>query len=91
MALNSRYKRRLRDRLVRLQGGRCRYCRRLFGEGALQPTIEHLKPKRDGGRDRVANLAAACQHCNRHRAVQIERARRAAARPLAPEPAVPEQ
>ena len=79
MALSSRRKRKLLARRVAEQDGRCRYCRRPFGEGALQPTIEHLKPKRDGGRDRVDNLAAACSHCNQHRAKQIDCDRRAAA------------
>ena len=35
------------------------------------PTLEHRKPKRDGGRDSVSNLAVACFHCNQHRAKQI--------------------
>ncbi|HMG46835.1 MAG TPA: HNH endonuclease signature motif containing protein [Allosphingosinicella sp.] len=83
MALNSRYARRLRARKAREQGGRCLYCKRRFtGDGPTRPTIEHRKAKMDGGRDRVANLAAACLECNQHRGRQMNQARqRAKGRP----------
>jgi 5-methylcytosine-specific restriction endonuclease McrA len=83
MALNSRYSRRILARRIGEQGGRCLYCRRPFtGEGRTRPTIEHRKAKMDGGGDRVANLAAACLHCNQHRGRQINRSRQLAkARP----------
>jgi 5-methylcytosine-specific restriction endonuclease McrA len=84
MALNSRYSRRILARRVREQDGRCLYCRRPFtAAGPTRPTIEHRKAKMDGGSDRVANLAAACLHCNRLRGRQMVRDRakaRAAAR-----------
>jgi 5-methylcytosine-specific restriction endonuclease McrA len=76
MALNSRYSRRILDRRIDEQNGRCCYCRRPFtGEGATRPTIEHRKAKMDGGTDAVANLVAACLHCNRHRGRQMVRDR----------------
>ena len=77
MALSSKYKRRLKQRLAALQDFRCYYCKRAFTEaGPTRPTIEHLKPKRDGGPDRVANFAVACFHCNQHRGKQINESRR---------------
>jgi len=83
MALNSRNARRILIRRIAEQGGRCLYCRRPFTDaGPTRPTIEHRKAKMDGGRDAVANLAAACLHCNRHRGTQMNRARQGAkARP----------
>jgi 5-methylcytosine-specific restriction endonuclease McrA len=77
MALNSRYKRRLLDRIARGQGDACCYCRRPFtAEGPTRRTLEHRKPKRDGGPNEVANFAAACLHCNQLRGRQIDVARR---------------
>ncbi|MCW3848461.1 HNH endonuclease [Sphingomonas sp. LB-2] len=91
MALNSRYARNVRVRRAAEQGNRCCYCRRPFTEtGPTRPTIEHCKAKMDGGRDNVANLKAACDHCNKHRGRQMNRDRQAkkAAAKLAP-PAPP--
>jgi 5-methylcytosine-specific restriction endonuclease McrA len=82
MPLNSRYARRIRARRVAEQGGRCLYCGRPFTEtGPTRPTLEHRKPRMHGGRDCVANLAAACFHCNQlrgkqqNRTLQLRRAR----------------
>jgi len=74
--MNGKYKRNLLTRFVKAQEGRCCYCRRPFTpEGDTRPTIEHKKAKMDGGKDRVANLAAACLHCNSHRGRQMNQAR----------------
>jgi len=82
MALNSKYARRLRQRISRAQQERCCYCKRRFTrDGPKRATLEHRKPKRDGGRDAVSNLAVACFHCNQHRARQIARSRKAASQP----------
>ncbi|PKP97485.1 MAG: restriction endonuclease [Alphaproteobacteria bacterium HGW-Alphaproteobacteria-13] len=47
---------------------------RISGKQArfLQATAEHLTPRSEGGKDRKANIAAACWFCNtrRHRAKQ---------------------
>lgn len=76
MRFGSKYRKRLRSRLASEQGGKCCYCKRLFTDvGPTMPTFEHKKPKRDGGKDRVANLAVACWHCNQHRARQIDESR----------------
>jgi 5-methylcytosine-specific restriction endonuclease McrA len=81
MALNSGYRRNLLARRIREQSGRCCYCKRAFtAEGPTRPTIEHRKPRMDGGTDRVANLAAACHHCNENRGRQMMRDRAKAAR-----------
>jgi 5-methylcytosine-specific restriction endonuclease McrA len=83
--MNAKYKRALLARFVKAQEGRCCYCRRPFtNDGPTIPTIEHKKAKMDGGKDRVANLAAACLHCNRHRGRQMQIARASA--PPAPHP-----
>lgn len=77
--MNGPYRRRVLARLVALQDGRCCYCRRPFTEdGPTRPTIEHKRAKMDGGRDSVANFAAACLHCNQHRGRQMIRDRRLA-------------
>jgi uncharacterized protein (TIGR02646 family) len=77
MGLSPEERQRLRAELAKKQGGRCCYCRRLFtGEGDTRPTIEHKKAKMDGGgTDDIANLAAACLHCNAHRGRQMQLAR----------------
>ena len=85
MALNSRYARRLRARKVSEQGGRCCYCKRPFTEtGPTRATLEHRRAKMDGGRDCVANLAAACYHCNHHRGRQTVSDRLKAKAPASP-------
>jgi 5-methylcytosine-specific restriction endonuclease McrA len=79
MALSSKRAQRLRSRLAGEQDNRCCYCKRPFShEGPTRPTLEHRKPKRDGGRDAVANLAVACLHCNQLRGRQINESRRIA-------------
>ena len=81
MPLNSRYRRSILARRLREQGGRCLYCRRPFTVAEpTRPTIEHRKAKMDGGTDAVANLAAACLHCNWHRGRQMQRDRQTAKR-----------
>ena len=86
MAINSKYKRRLRDRFVKVQNGLCVYCRRPFTNGGdTQPTIEHKKARMDGGKDHVSNLAAACLHCNAHRGQQMHRVRLKAGQRTRPE------
>ena len=77
MSLTGKRARRVRHRLAQQQKFRCCYCKRPFtGDGPTKATIEHLKPKRDGGGDSLKNLAAACLHCNQHRGMQINQSRR---------------
>jgi 5-methylcytosine-specific restriction endonuclease McrA len=87
MSLSHRNAKRIRARRVAEQGGRCLYCgRRFTRSGPTRPTLEHRKPRMDGGNDHVANLAAACLHCNQHRGRQQNQARqRARARAADPD------
>lgn len=82
--MNRDYARRVLARRIAEQDGRCCYCRRAFTpDGPRHATLEHRKAKMDGGRDGVANLAAACFHCNQLRGRQQNQARqRARARAL---------
>jgi 5-methylcytosine-specific restriction endonuclease McrA len=71
----------VRRRLVKLQGGLCCYCGRSFAKrGPTSPTIEHKKAIMDGATDDLANLAAACLHCNQHRGTQKNRSKQKAER-----------
>lgn len=65
------------------EGGRCYYCgvcmwlvspaelpaapRSAGAIAKLQCTAEHLLPQSEGGSDTLANIAAACAHCNHTR------------------------
>jgi 5-methylcytosine-specific restriction endonuclease McrA len=76
MTIPSARKKRLLARLVAAQDGLCCYCCRPFTNGGdRRPTIEHKKARMDGGKNHVANLAAACLHCNNHRGRQMVRDR----------------
>lgn len=73
------------------QGGCCCYCTRRFTpDGPRKATLEHVKAKMDGGTDAVANLKAACWHCNQNRGAQMnqarQRKRKSARAALAPPP-----
>ncbi len=72
MPLNSRYARNIRARRIVEQKGLCCYCKQPFtATGARRATLEHRKARMDGGRDNVANLAAACWQCNQLRGKQM--------------------
>lgn len=73
----------LRRQAFEREGGRCYYCgvrmwlvspdelpatpRSAGSVAKLQCTAEHLVPRSEGGRDTLANIAAACAHCNHTR------------------------
>ena len=62
-------RRRRVDRLqdaVRDQGGRCFWCRRLFGP-LVPPTTDHVVPRVKGGPSWRENEVAACRRCNAER------------------------
>ena len=67
-----------RDRmavLLRNQRGRCIWCNchitdLVPPEHPAKATIEHIKPRSQGGSDGLSNLAAACGPCNRSRGNQ---------------------
>ncbi|MEM6476636.1 MAG: HNH endonuclease [Pseudomonadota bacterium] len=80
MASTSARFRRIRHKLAQAQNFTCCYCGRRFGAKGTRfaATIEHLKPKMDGGSNKQDNLAAACLHCNQHRGRQMNEARQRA-------------
>jgi 5-methylcytosine-specific restriction endonuclease McrA len=85
MALTGKRKRRLIAQFIEAQQGQCCYCHRPFSnEGDRSPTIEHKKARMDGGKDDIANLAAACKHCNQHRGRQMHESRQRERRKNAP-------
>lgn len=55
-----------RHELAKSQGWRCCYCGNLFTKTGTPgaATLEHVKPKMDGGTNARENLAAACFKCN---------------------------
>lgn len=48
-------------RLVALDGPQCHYCRALVG---IAGTVDHVRPKALGGKDRLCNAVLACRACN---------------------------
>jgi 5-methylcytosine-specific restriction endonuclease McrA len=68
---------RVRHELAVQQDFRCCYCKQLFTakHTPRMATIEHVKPRADGGTNRRENLKAACRLCNQHRGRQMNTAR----------------
>ena len=59
----------------RKYGGRCAYCGREIAYTEMQ--IDHLIPKRSGGKDDIDNLMPACRLCNHYkRAESLENFRK---------------
>lgn len=54
----------LRTAALRREHWICRYC------GAHATEVDHVLPRAQGGLTVLANLAAACQHCNRSKGNQ---------------------
>jgi 5-methylcytosine-specific restriction endonuclease McrA len=53
--------------LVRAQRGLCTYCGRAFQwsrSSSLRPTVDHIVPTWDGGRNCTENRCACCYACN---------------------------
>ncbi len=48
---------------------RCQYC----AETIVEPTVDHVVPRRLGGRRRWENLVTACRHCNLRKAGRTPR------------------
>lgn len=46
-------------------GGRCFHCDKAIQPGDAEFTLDHLRPKRDGGEGYLHNLVIACGNCNR--------------------------
>lgn len=65
--LDTGRRKRNRERLMALQGGRCCYCEVEFDAnrwGDRYPTIEHIEDRAKGGVNAQHNLALACHACN---------------------------
>ena len=55
----------VRRAVVARADGRCEYCRIARRHDSEPFQIDHVLPRRHGGRTVAANLALACGHCNR--------------------------
>jgi hypothetical protein len=52
--------------------GCCEYCRSQARFATQSFSIEHIKPRSQGGQTRLDNLALACQGCNGHKHSKTE-------------------
>ena len=50
-----------RKNIIKRDGGRCQYCGRKRG----QMTVDHVVPKRYGGKTEWTNIVTCCYGCNR--------------------------
>jgi 5-methylcytosine-specific restriction endonuclease McrA len=57
-------KRRFREHIFESWFGKCAYCER------RAESLDHIKPKFDGGDDRLTNLIPACHRCNQDKGSQ---------------------
>jgi hypothetical protein len=66
--MNERTKRDVRERA----DARCEYCQLIESSSPLaRLQIEHVRPKKHGGSDAMANLALACIDCNLRKGVNL--------------------
>jgi 5-methylcytosine-specific restriction endonuclease McrA len=49
----------------------CEYCGLCHEQEPLPFHIEHIIPRRHGGKDTPENLALACHHCNLHKGANL--------------------
>jgi len=61
----------LRSQVRRRAHGRCEYCQTPFSYDSIPAEIDHIIAAQHGGRTVLANLAAACAHCNSHKGPNI--------------------
>lgn len=45
----------------------CQYCGKTPTQHGITLHIDHIKPKSDGGKDKLDNLVTACSECNLHK------------------------
>lgn len=66
-------KKKLRPKLIAMQGNRCCYCAVEFDDNhwsARYATIEHIEDRAKGGVNAQHNLAMACFACNQRAAIE---------------------
>lgn len=67
-------RKKLRAKLIAMQGGRCCYCGTPFDDsscwGDLYATIEHIEDRALGGRNAQTNLAMAHRSCNERAGIE---------------------
>lgn len=52
--------------------GRCEYCRIQQAQVPFVPFhVDHIMPRKHGGRRHPSNLALACMHCNLHKSSDL--------------------
>lgn len=62
---------RLRQLVRRRAKDCCEYCQLRQDQEPLSFHIEHIIPRKHGGKDLSNNLALACHHCNLHKSVNL--------------------
>lgn len=60
---SSKTRRRKLGRLLKLQCGKCKLCKKLFGENDVME-IDHIIPKSKGGSNQMSNLQLLHAHCH---------------------------
>jgi 5-methylcytosine-specific restriction protein A len=62
----------LRRRILERDSWRCRYCGCVLERGLVfldaSATVDHVKPKAEGGTDEESNLVACCRRCQQRKA-----------------------
>ena len=66
---------RLRQLVRRRAKNSCEYCQIRQDQEPLPFHIEHIIPRRHGGKDLSNNLALACHHCNLNKGANLSGAR----------------
>ena len=61
-----------KDLVRQRAGGYCEYCQCPEAFATQPHSIEHIRPRVQGGGDDPANLALACQGCNNHKYSRTE-------------------
>ncbi len=65
--MSERISKRLRKLVADRANRCCEYCRSQEDFATEAFSIEHIKPRQDGGQTVAENLALACQGCNNHK------------------------
>ena len=71
MTGKARVPRPLRERVARMAGHRCGYCRTPESIAGFRLSIEHIIPEAKGGRTVEGNLWLACHACNEFKGARV--------------------